>query len=269
MHGPVLHSLGWTVRIFERSPDEFPSSHMAGVCLGPDALRFLERFDRAALASASDTSPPTTEGGQAEASPGTPVLPPLDILATQLQSLDGQGRIHPFLRIRRVLSSWDALYFRLRANFDGFRSDYVPSPPPPLQPPGKGGGGVWYETGRLVVGIEKAKEGKKVRIRYRDVGGGEKGQDGTRERHEMGEIEGENRGAEKQMVADLVIGADGPNSVVRKTFMGETDVDRKYAGYLAWRRVVLEGLVSVETRRMFRENITYSILGAEGGHVIM
>ncbi len=216
MHGLVLHRLGWSVHILERSPTETPASHMAGVCLGPDVLRFLQRFDRAAHI-------------------------PLGIPAEQLQSLDAQGTAHPFLPVRRVMCSWDALYFRLRANFDGLASKYVPHPPGPQEADGR----AKYETGQQVVAVhEDAERGGQVRVIVND--------------HHNG-------GAELQLAADLVLGADGPNSVVRDAAL----VHRQYAGYVAWRGVVAEDRVSAETRQIFSANITYSVLKGEGMHVIV
>ncbi|KAI0474594.1 hypothetical protein F4859DRAFT_521703 [Xylaria cf. heliscus] len=148
MHGVMLHRLGSRVSVLEQSTTDTPPSHMAGVCLGPDVLRLLNRFD-----------------GVAEI--------PLGIPSVQLQSLDQQGK--------------DLL--------DG--------------------------------------------------------------------------GREMQAEADLVLGADGPNSIIRRIFCATGQADRKYSGYVAWRGVVPEKAVSEETRRIFRENITYSSLRGQGGHVIV
>lgn len=219
MHGIALHQLGRSVHILEQFPTDTPPSHMAGVCLGPDVLRFLERFDRAAHI-------------------------PLGIPSELLQSLDAQGVAHPFLRAGRVMSSWDALYFRLRANFDGLVSEYVPLPPGPKPLEGESAPlakeRARYEVGQRVVGIEEA-DGR-VRVTVQDQ-----------------------TGAERSLTADLVLGADGPNSMVRGLFV--TGAERRYAGYVAWRGTVLEEEVSAETRQIFSKNITYSIL--QNGHVIV
>ncbi|KAI1651123.1 FAD/NAD(P)-binding domain-containing protein [Daldinia loculata] len=226
MHGIMLHRLGSTVRVLEQSLTHTPVSHMAGVCLGIDVQHFLKRFDR------------TSEI-------------PLGISAVQLQSLDGQGKIHPFLRINRIMSSWDALYFRLRANFDMKASHYVPHPPALDLRAGEDADGAKararYEIGKQVIGIEQFKTGQLL-VRYKD--------------HTDG-------GTDAQALADLVLGADGPNSIVRKIFLKPGEADRKYTGYVAWRGVVPEEQVSEETREVFRSNITYSILKGEGGHVIL
>lgn len=227
MHGIVLHRLGSSVRILEQSPTETPASHMAGVCLGPDVLRFLERFDRAKHI-------------------------PLGIPSELLQSLDDKGVAHPFLRASRIMSSWDALYFRLRANFDGWVSEYVPQPPGPLPADGESvesaKARAQYDVGKQVVDVtENVKEGG-VLVTVKDRVNG---------------------GAELRLRAELVLGADGPNSVVRKSFLPPGVAERQYAGYVAWRGVVPEELVSEETRQIFSANITYSMLKGEGAHVIV
>jgi 2-polyprenyl-6-methoxyphenol hydroxylase-like FAD-dependent oxidoreductase len=226
MHGLMLHRLGSTVRILEQSPTDTPESHMAGVCLGSDVLQLLKRFDRI-----SDI--------------------PLGIPAIYLQSLDQHGNTHPFLRINRVMSSWDALYFRLRANFDMRVSDYVPRPPALDLYAGEDAEAsksrARYEVGKQVVGVEQLGTGQLL-VRYKDHADG---------------------GKDAQALADLVLGADGPNSIVRRSFSDHGQVQRKYSGYVAWRGVVPEDQVSEETQNAFRANITYSISKAEGGHVIL
>ncbi len=55
--------------------------------------------------------------------------------------------------------------------------------------------------------------------------------------------------------AHLVIGADGPSLTVRKILM--PDVERTYAGYVAWRGTVLESDVEEKTRDCFAEKFTF------------
>ncbi len=216
MHGIMLHRLGSNVHILEQSPTSTPVSHMAGVCAGSDVLCFLKKFDRL-----GDV--------------------PLGIPSVCLQSVDAQGRISVFLRAERLMTSWDALYFRLRANFDGLKSEYSQSPPQIND--GEDGPVAVYNIGKQVTSIEVV--GIQVRVIYWDLSAGKS----------------------VETLADLVLGADGPNSIVRKTFLGPGIAERRYAGYLAWRGVVPENQVSEETRKLFRANITYSIV--KGGHVIV
>ena len=189
-------------------------------------LEFLERFDRLAHL-------------------------PLGINSECLQSVDDIGRVTVFLRGKRLITSWDALYFRLRANFDGLVSEYYPHPPSlssssssSIAGGGKDGGSTAvYDVGKRVVEVEEVAEG--VRVVYTD-GAGDK---------------------REEAIADLVLGADGPNSVVRKCFLPPGIAERQYAGYVAWRGVVPEREVSDETRKIFSANISYSII--KDGHVIV
>jgi 2-polyprenyl-6-methoxyphenol hydroxylase-like FAD-dependent oxidoreductase len=226
MHGIVLRRLGCSVLILERSPTEAPPSHMAGICLGADVLRLLDRFDRVDKVQ-------------------------LGLPSVQLQSLDNHGKAQPFLKASRVMSSWDAVYFRLRANFDFFASDYVLYPPAPEPMIGEdvliAKSRAKYEVGKEVVDVKKSHTGRML-VTYKDYSNG---------CHEV------------NCEADLVLGADGPNSIVRKIFLGAAQVDRKYSGYVAWRGTVPEDQVSDKTREIFSANITYSILGGEAGHVIL
>lgn len=226
MHGIMLHRLGSTVCILEQSPTDTPLSHMAGVCLGSDVQKLLKRFD-----GVSDI--------------------PLGMQAVALQSLDQNNTIRPFMKVNRIMTSWDALYSRLRANFDARGSDCVPKPPAPIPLAGEDveaakARGV-YLTGAHATDIKQLDTGQ-LMVRYREHADG---------------------GNDVQALADLVLGADGPNSVVRRMFLGPGQADRNYCGYVAWRGVVPEEQVSKETREIFQSNITYSILKAGGGHVIV
>ncbi|KAH7127248.1 hypothetical protein B0J11DRAFT_433466, partial [Dendryphion nanum] len=201
MHGIILHRLEWSVRILELSRTDTPTSHMAGVCLGSDVLRFLARFD------------------------GVSHIP-LGIQSVQLQSLSWKGEPHPFLKAKRVMTSWDALYHRLRANFDSFASVYVPHPPTlpssAVEHAEDARKRAKYETGKEVIDVCESATGRII-VRFKD--------------HSRG-------GQESHCVGDLVLGADGPNSTVRNIFLHQTPIQRKYAGYVAWRGVIPEDQVS-------------------------
>lgn len=103
MRGIVLHRLRCAVRILEQAPLETPTSHMARVCLRPEMLHLLERFDSFHHI-------------------------PLGLPSILIQSLDCQGKARPSLRAGRFMFSWEALYYRLSANFDEFANNYIPSP---------------------------------------------------------------------------------------------------------------------------------------------
>ncbi|KAI1765119.1 hypothetical protein GGR53DRAFT_519795 [Hypoxylon sp. FL1150] len=229
MHGLMLHHLGCTVRILEQSPTDTLVSHMAGVCLTADVQTLVARFDRAREI-------------------------PLGIPCVRMQKIDMEGKPHPVMRINRLMTSWDALYYRLRANFDSRVSAYVPHPPA-LVPRADESmeaakNRATYDFGKQVVNIEQLKTGQ-LMVRYKDL---------------------KNGGKDGEAVADLVLGADGWNSVVRKTFGGPNQAERKYSGYVAWRGTVPEDQVSEATRNVFSENNSYLLLESaegRGGHVIV
>ena len=130
------------------------------------------------------------------------------------------------------MSNWSCLYLILRANTDALASAAVPSPPPPRP----GDGRVEYRAGRRVVGLEYDEGEKRVRVRYVDVATGEQG----------------------EASADLVLGADGINSTVRR--LVEAPVREEYAGYVAWRGTVQESLVSEATVRFFSQNVNFAYM---------
>lgn len=123
------------------------------------------------------------------------------------------------------MTSWDLVYYMLRANFDGVKSKYC-HVPAPVDTDGK----VKHLHGHRVTGV-KAK-GEKMEIAYTTV----QGKEGT-------------------MLADFVVGADGPSSTVRSVLV--PSVERKYAGYVALRGTVPESEVSEKTREAFRERFTF------------
>ena len=120
-----------------------------------------------------------------------------------------------------------------------------------------------YETGKKATNLKEiAVDGKtNIRVQYRDLASDEN----ARELEEGAD----ERKAAKQLLADLVIGADGPSSIVHPQLLFDEDVDRIYVGYLARHGVVLEDKVSAETRNVFKDNITSSILGPQCGHVVV
>ncbi len=113
----------------------------------------------------------------------------------------------------------------MRANYDGLKSDYcdVPEPDPSH-------GGAEHLHDHTVTGLRE--EGKGVRVFWSS-----------------------SKGEEGSMVADIVIGADGPSSTIRKLF--EPGVQRSYAGYCALRGTVPENEASEAVREAFCERFTF------------
>ncbi|XRM38162.1 hypothetical protein ABZX51_001594 [Aspergillus tubingensis] len=236
MQAITLHQQGHTIQILEQSPNPTPPSHMAGVSIGPDVLAFLSRYDRVSHI-------------------------PLGIPATQLQTVDHAGQPQPFLRIQRTMTSWDALYFRLRANYDGLASDYIPNPPDALptfpdESPSEARARARYDYGQRVIDISEIPSTGKLAI----------------------VTESTSTKTTATHTADLVLGADGPRSIVRQLFLPPSpqsatnnENHRKYAGYLAWRGIIHESQVPPTTLSLFSSNMTYNIRKhpTHGSHIIV
>lgn len=133
---------------------------------------------------------------------------------------------------RHNMSNWGCLFNVLRANFDGMPSAAVPAPPPP-QP---GDGAVEYRSGVRVTGLLDNPDKARVHVHYVDVATGAKG----------------------SLSADLVIAADGIHSTVRSLLGAETR--KEYAGYVAWRGVVPEKLLSAETVAALSDRLSFFLL---------
>ncbi|KAF2734819.1 monooxygenase [Polyplosphaeria fusca] len=124
------------------------------------------------------------------------------------------------------MTSWDLVYHILRANFDGTESVYCHVPPPV-----EAHGNARHLHGHLVTGVREADNGQ-VCVEYTT-------HDGTT----------------STILADLVVGADGPSSTLRRIL--QPDVQRTYAGYVALRGTVPETRVSQSTRAAFTERFTF------------
>ncbi|KAL2846478.1 hypothetical protein BJX68DRAFT_268568 [Aspergillus pseudodeflectus] len=223
MHGITLHRLGHNVRILEKSPIAAPTSHTAGIFLSPHATAFVERVDRVR-----------------EIPLGSPALP---------------GRLtgfpYPSFPTRRIITSWGALYFWLRANFDGLGSVYILHPPEIVCLHGEDIASARrravYEQEQRVVEIKDGFEGDsaKVSVVVEDLG----------------------RGQTRILPADLVLGADGRQSTVQEIVLGARAY-RHYSGYVAWRGVVPESELSEETREAFQANISHVTRSKEHGNAV-
>ena len=141
------------------------------------------------------------------------------------QFLDRHGAVTNVQHTPQSMTSWDLLYHLLRANFDGLESTYV-QVPSKLQ----GEGNTTYDYGYLVNEVEYEED--KVKLGFIDKEG--------------------NEGATS---ADFVIAADGPSSTVRRILLPQ--VQRRYAGYVAWRGTVPENDVSVDSKATFVERFTF------------
>jgi 2-polyprenyl-6-methoxyphenol hydroxylase-like FAD-dependent oxidoreductase len=160
---------------------------------------------------------------------------PLAVPSHQRLYLNRKGDVIDREDRDQQMTSWDLLYHLLRANFDGVKSEYAEVPDPE-----DGEGVVAYEYGCTVTDIKApdptpnsdldCSEPVKITVQ-----------------HHSGET--------STTDADLVIAADGPSSTIRAKYIPE--VERTYAGYVAWRGTVPENQVSQAASEVLVEKFTF------------
>jgi len=203
MHGVVLKRLGHNVRILERSPSDLLHDQGAGITAMEDVREFLRKHDLSKQ--------------------------PNFVSSAQIQFLNRAANVVKIWKVPLSMTSWNTLYYRLRANFDGLASDYVPRTED-LR--GERDGEVKYEHGIMVTGLQCNDE--VVTVSFEEING------------QTGNLQ-----------ADLVIAADGPSSTIRKMLSPGTR--RKYVGYIAWRGTVLERDVSESAKKAFNQILNYFV----------
>lgn len=154
-----------------------------------------------------------------------------------LQFIDRDTQNLGFVKFPMAMTSWTTLYYRLRANFDSLTSKHCPKPPEST----KTDGTAIYDLGKRVTNVSYT--GGQVEISFDDT----------------------INGRSWSLHADLVIAADGSNSVVRRLLLPE--LQRPYAGYVAWRGSVLEMDTSEETRQAIRDN--FMIFKMPGNYILV
>jgi 2-polyprenyl-6-methoxyphenol hydroxylase-like FAD-dependent oxidoreductase len=184
MCGIVLKRLGHNVHILEQYPSSKREGLAAGVGFFEHAQEFLKNHDLL-------------------------FHQPISILAAKAQQLNPDLTVKRVLSLPMHMSSWDVMYYRLRANFDGMASNFCPGPPPSVV----GDGQAVFDVGKRVTNIQYV-EGRPL-VEFVEVADGKKS---------------------KSMEADLVIAADGSSSRVREIL--QPDLQREYPGYVAWRGTV-------------------------------
>lgn len=209
IHGVVLKRLGHNVRILERNPNPVLHEQGAGVVALDQVQDFLRNYDLTHR--------------------------PYAVTSPRLQWINMQGEVVNTMDMVLKLTSWDMLYFILRANFDRVKSDYCEVP----EVIDREGNAV-YDYGHTATNIRY--EGGQVWVDFQD----RDGKDGN-------------------TAADLVVAADGPGSTIRKMIM--PDVQRKYVGYVAWRGTVAEDEAPAHSLEVFKENLTY--FQGEGSHILL
>jgi 2-polyprenyl-6-methoxyphenol hydroxylase-like FAD-dependent oxidoreductase len=140
---------------------------------------------------------------------------PYYIEATTTRLINSKGELLRQSPVPQALTSWDAIYYRLRANFDSFRSGYCE--PPPACP---GDGKASYMDGCTVTNLEH--EDSLVTVQYQNA-----------------------KGDPERKSFDLLIAADGSNSKIRQLLL--PDIRREYL-YTAWRGTIPEDQISEDSR---------------------
>ncbi|KAJ8061402.1 hypothetical protein OCU04_010458 [Sclerotinia nivalis] len=193
MHGVMLKQLSHNVHILEQYQTSIQESQAAGMSTGAHGQELLKRHDKI-----RDR--------------------PHFVTASKLEVVDANLNVIESRPVPFKLTNWKTFYYRLRANFDEFKSDYVPSPPPSLPEEGR----AIYDVGKRVTNVSYEKDAG-LTVTYQDV----------------------ETGNDEVLHPDLVIAADGAGSATRKLLF--SDVKIPYAGFLTWRGVVPEQAVSKET----------------------
>lgn len=132
----------------------------------------------------------------------------------------------------RYWTNWGLLYRVLRANFDGYQSKACPDVPDARARDGN----AVYLTGMRVTGLQY-KEGH-VTVHYVDQAGNE-----------------------ESITTELVIGADGSRSTVRRLVNAPSAEVEHYTGYFAWRGAVPRKMVSNETADYFDKSVSLELMG--------
>ena len=212
MHGIAIKRLGHNVTILEQHLSSSREGQAAGIVTMEYSHKFLSRHDLL-----QDQ--------------------PYAVNCSAVQILDRNLKAkHEFQRPMKM-SSWNVLYYRFRANFDGLRSPYCADVPMESEQVGK----AVYDQGKRATEVQMVKD--MVSITFDDL-----------VNHTTGTLS-----------ADLVLIADGAASPMRGLF--QPQLQHIYAGYVAWRGTVVESSVSDETRNTFQNKTT--IHAADGGYVAL
>jgi len=137
-----------------------------------------------------------------------------------VQYLNSDSKVTRTMKRPLLMSTWSTLFYRLLANLNGTKSEFCPSPPDlPMQQ-----GVCSVEMGVKVIDVSYANG--QVTIDYRNT----------------------LKSTNGSIQSDLVISADGASSIVRQILL--PNINRTYAGYVAWRGFVIERDVSQKSREI-------------------
>ena len=210
MHGIMIKRLGHNVRIIDQNPSSTRTDQAAGMGTGPQGLEFFQQADRCPE--------------------------PYSFACPGFQFLDKESNVKRLLNLPLNLTSWTVLYYRLRANFDSFESEYCPEPPQLAEEDGK----AVYDVGKCATDVSYC-DGL-VTVELEDL------------------IEG----GHQTIHADLVIVANGSSSNIRKKLL--PGIQDTYSGYVAWRGTVPEKEVSEETSKLFDKR--FNVFAMRRGYTV-
>lgn len=210
MHGIMLKRRGHNVQIMDQTMSSARADQAAGMGTGPQGLEFLDKHD---LCSE-----------------------PYSFKCPGFQFLNKNTGVRRYLNIPLNLTSWNALYYRLRANFDSFPSSFCLDPPLRCENEGM----ATYDVGKRATKVIYVDH--LVTVEYEDKVNG-----GAGSTH-----------------ADLVIVADGAHSTIRQQLL--PNVRHHYSGYVAWRGTVPEKEVSEDTRKLFDKR--FNVYPMDQGYIV-
>ncbi|KAL8896386.1 MAG: hypothetical protein Q9192_003122 [Flavoplaca navasiana] len=213
MHGIAIKRLGHDVTILEQHQSSTRDGQAAGIVTMEHSQNFLDRHDLL-----KDQ--------------------PYAVNCSSVQILDKNLKVKIAFQRPMMMSSWNVLYYRLRANFDGLVSSYCTQAP--AEPPNNIGRAV-YDQGNRVSNIYNDDQNVQV------------------------EVENLVNRSISTVSADQVIVADGSASRMRHLL--QPQLQHNYAGYVAWRGTVLESSVSPETRSTFQNKTT--LHATSGGYIAL
>lgn len=192
-----------TITILERAPTSHLQNQGAGIVAGPSVQELFAKYDSTRT--------------------------PITVTSQTRQYLNRSGEVIDSKDQVQQMTSWDLLYNVLRRCTDGggddayFRDSGSKERAKELK--GRGRGNVRYLYGCKVVDLRMAapvvyseRENESLWKRMTSV------------------VYVDLEGREERLNVDVVFGADGPSSTIRRVL--RPDVERKYAGYVAWRGTV-------------------------------
>ncbi|MCJ1425447.1 hypothetical protein MMC29_003346 [Sticta canariensis] len=149
------------------------------------------------------------------------ISPPWEVLVKEGKALNVR-----ILNLPLNVTSWNVLYYRLQANYDGLRSEYCPAL---INAPSSDGEAL-YLLGKRQTRVTSTDQLAAVELSDLHAGGSQ------------------------TIHADLFIVADGQNSIIHPQFMPD-DAKQPYSGYIVWRGMVPEKNVSEATKKLFDERL--------------